>query len=192
MCSVAVLNRLEVRQQKGDENVFQKGEYVVHSGSGVCCIKGITTLAMNGVPKEQLYYALCPETDTQGTIYVPVDHPKTKLRRIMSKEAAIELIVETPVIESIEIQNEKFRETRYQEGIQSCDPREWMRIIKTIYQRKQIRSYQGKKITYTDERYMKKAEDYLYAEFASVFGISRKNVSLFIQEQINRLREDGI
>lgn len=172
--------------------MFQKGEYVVHSSNGVCCVKKITTLDMNGVSKDQLYYALCPEVDMQGTIYVPVDHPKTKLRRIMSKEAAIELIDEAPAIEPIELQNEKLRETRYKEGIQSCDPREWMRIIKTIYQRRQNRTKQGREITSTDDRYMKKAEDYLYSEIASVFEIPRNEVPLFIKEQINCLQEDGV
>ncbi len=164
--------------------MFQVGEYVVYGGNGVCCIKDIGTLDMEWIPKDKLYYALCPEMDAQGTVYVPVENPKAVIRKVMSKEEAMELIEGMPEMETITADNDKLREEKYKGCINSCEGKEWIRVIKTIYERKQGRIQQGKRVTSTDERYMKMAEDYLYSELSTVLGIPRQEVPAFIGEKL--------
>lgn len=164
--------------------MFRVGETVVYGNNGICNIKDISTLDMEGIPKNRLYYILCPASDASGTVYVPVDNPKVVLRAVMSKDDAMALIKAAPQLEPITVSNDKLREETYRSCIRSCEGREWMRLIKTIYERKQMRLRQGKKITATDERYMKLAEEHLYAEFSAVFEIPRNQVSEMIREQI--------
>ena len=84
------------------------------------------------------------------------------------------------------IANEKKREEQYREAARKYDCREWIRIIKTIYQRKRSRIEQGKKITYIDEKYMKIAEDNLYGEISIPLGISPDRVEEYIKKRMEK------
>ena len=88
---------------------------------------------MEGVPKDRLYYVLRPENGTGGTIFTPVENSKVALRRIMTKEEVEELLGDMSRMETLDIPNEKLRETCYKECMKSCDSRNLVRMIKTIY-----------------------------------------------------------
>ena len=48
-------------EKKGCENMFETGEYVVYGKNGICQVMGVTTMDMEGIPKDRLYYILRPE-----------------------------------------------------------------------------------------------------------------------------------
>lgn len=164
--------------------MFGTGDYVVYGHSGICQVMGVTTMDMAGISKERLYYILRPEGKSDGTIYTPVDNGKMVLRKVMTREEAEALIAEIPSIETLEITDDKYREERYKECIKSCECRELIRIIKTIYLRKQERVSQGKKVTATDERYLKMAEDNLYAEMSMLLGVPKAKMEQYISSRL--------
>ncbi|MGN0158904.1 MAG: CarD family transcriptional regulator [Brotaphodocola sp.] len=164
--------------------MFEKGEYIIYGTSGVCRIEDITTMNMASVPDDKLFYVLSPSGQKGGRIFTPVDNTKTVMRRILSKEEAAQLISEIPGIEELWITNEKMREEKYKECMRSGDCREWIRIIKTLYLRKQERTKQGKKITATDERYLRMAEDYLYSELEIPLGIPKTEMEDYITKKL--------
>ncbi|MCD8083479.1 MAG: CarD family transcriptional regulator, partial [Clostridiales bacterium] len=84
---------------------------------------------------------------------------------------------------------EKMREERYRECLKTCDPRDWIKIIKTLYLRRLERTAQGKKITSTDEKYLHMAEDYLYSELQIPLEIPKEKMETYITEQIEQLVE---
>ena len=53
---------------------------------------------------------------------------------------------------------------------------EWVRVIKTIYLRKQKRLQSGRKVTAVDAKYGRLAEENLYGELAVALGTGRKEV----------------
>lgn len=59
-------------------------------------------------------------------------------------------------------------------------------MIKTIYTRKQKRLQQGKKMTSSDERFFKIAEDHLYNEFGLALGMESGEVETFITERVEQ------
>ena len=165
--------------------MFAAGDYVVYGRVGICQVKGTTTMEMEGVPRDRLYYVLIPDGKTESsTIYTPVDSNKQVLRSVMTKEEAEELIMSVPGIEELNIENEKLREEKYKECIKSCDGTEMFRIIKTIHTRKIKRMKSGKRATAVDERYMKMAEDNLYSELSLLLGVPRENMVSYISEKI--------
>ena len=89
-------------------------------------------MEMEGVPTDRLYYVLRPENGTGGTIFTPVENSKVALRRIMTKEEVEELLGDMSRMETLDISNEKLRETCYKECMKSCDSRNLVRMIKTI------------------------------------------------------------
>ena len=141
---------------KGSGKMFETGEYVVYGRTGICQVTGVTTMRVDGSSGEKLYYVLRPGGETDGKIFTPVEGGKQVLRGIITREEAERLIDEIPSIETLSIENEKFREDSYKKCIRTCECRDLLRIIKTIYVRKQARLSHGKKTTATDERYLKR------------------------------------
>ena len=169
--------------------MFKKGEYIVYGTSGVCQVEDITTMDMRGVPADRLFYVLAPSSQKGGKIFTPVDNEKTSMRRVITRDEASRLIDEIPKIEELWISNEKLREAQYKECMRSCDCKEWIKIIKTLYLRKRARSAQGKKITSTDEKYLRMAEEYLYSELEIPLGIPKEKVEEYIT---GRIREQEV
>lgn len=164
--------------------MFETGDYVVYGHNGICQVMGVTTMDMPGISKERLYYILCPEGQKEGKIFTPVDNDKMVLRKVMKQEDAEKLIAEIPSIEILEVMDEKRREEQYKECIKSCECRELIRIIKTIYLRKQERLSQGKKVTAVDERYLKMAEDNLYSELSILLGVPKNKMVEYISSKL--------
>ena len=147
----------------------------------------ITTMEMDGVSKERLFYVLSPFAQSGGKIFTPVDSQKTLMRSVLSRDEAVHLIDEIPDIEELWITNEKQREEKYKDCMKSCDCREWIKIIKTLYLRKRERTAQGKKVTTTDEKYLRMAEDYLYSELSIPLEIPKEEMEQYITDRIEQL-----
>ena len=162
--------------------MFQVGEYIVCDHNGVCQVLAVTE--MPELKKDVLYYQLEPVYSRGSRIFVPVDSNKLVMRRVFTEEEVETLLKEIPSIETIWISNEKKREEQYREVARKYDCREWVKIIKTIYLRKQNRRMEGKKITYIDEKYMKLAEENLYGEISIPLKISPDRVERFIRNRI--------
>ena len=111
-----------------------------------------------------------------GKIYVRVDSSQDNMRPVISKDEAERLIKQIDEIEAIKITDEKSVEELYKSCMRSYDCIEWVRLIKCIYNRKIKRIESGKKITATDEKYMRLAEEALYSELAIALGISKDKV----------------
>lgn len=166
--------------------MYQKGEYVVCGNKGVCIVEDITTLDISGVDKTREYYILKPLYMAASTVYVPVDTAQDTLRRTITKEEAMTFIHSIPQISLLAITNEKLAEQVYKQCMKTNCCEEWIRIIKTIYQRRQKRMEAGRKETAIDVRYFKIAEESLYGELAVALEIPKDYVENYITEEINQ------
>jgi len=166
--------------------VFKKGECVICGGKGVCSIEDVTTLNMPGVDKDRKYYILKPLYIAASTVYIPVDTADDSLRSVLSREDAEELINKIPQILPITITNEKMLEQEYRACMRTNVCEEWIKIIKTIYLRKQKRIEAGRKVTAVDAKYFKQAEDNLYGELAVALEMSRDGVESYITGEMDK------
>ncbi len=164
--------------------MFAVGEYVVCGNKGVCSVEQITKLDISGVDKEREYYILKPLYLSGSTVYVPVDSSKESMRKVLGREEAQKLIEMIPQIPLIDITNEKFSEQAYRECMKTNKCEEWVRVIKTIYVRKQKRIKAGRKMTAVDARYGHQAEESLYGELAVALEISKDAVEAYITEEL--------
>lgn len=164
--------------------MFQVNDRIVYGTHGVCEVTAVGTLSMSVADKHRKYYTLCPLYQRESMIYVPVDNCKIKMRSVLTREEAQKLIEEVPKLEAIGIINERERESQYKEALLSCDCRELVRVIKTLYQRKKTRVEDGKKIATVDERYFHQAEEQLYGELAYVLEIDKEEVEPYIAGQM--------
>lgn len=180
--------------------MYQKGEFIIYGSKGVCEITDISPLNLGGsskgrasgiirTDKDRLYYILCPMNDREGKVFTPVDSEKTVMRRVLTSEEARALIEEIPDIENLWVADERQREQNYREAIGSCDCRELVKVIKTLWVRNQQRLAQGKKTTAMDKKYFKIAEDNLYAELSLSLRIPQEQVKDYITEKVGGAEE---
>ena len=115
-----------------------------------------------------------------------MDSATTSMRKILTKEEAQELIGDIPQIPVLEIKNERLLEQDYKACLKTnaCD--QWVKLIKTIYERKQMRLQKGRKETAIDSKYFRIAEEVLYGELAVALDMERDRVSQYIEEQLNK------
>ena len=163
--------------------MFEVGEYVVCGSKGVCVVEKITTLDIAGVDKERKYYILKPKYQKGSTVYVPVDSPKDSLRPVIGREEAQRLVDGIPDVPLLIITSEKLSEQIYKECLRSGSCKEWARIIRIIWLRKQERQQAGRKVTAVDARYFQMAEDSLYGELAVALNLSRDEVEDYIAKK---------
>ena len=164
--------------------MFETGDYVVYGHTGICRVLGTTTMDMDGVPKDRLYYVLRPDGETEGKIFTPVENCKVQIRKTMSMEEVEELLESITEIETLDIENDKMLEEKYKECLTSCECKEMIRILKAIYLRKKDRISKGKKVTATDERYLKMAEESVYSELSMLLGIPKGKMEGYISSRI--------
>ncbi|MBE5887561.1 MAG: hypothetical protein E7283_01855 [Lachnospiraceae bacterium] len=162
--------------------MFKKGNFVINTNNGICEIQDIVTMNMSGTAKE--YYLLVPVSEPSAKVYIPVDVAENRIRLVITKEEAWEIIKGIPSIESIWIENDKEREKIYKEALASREPERLIRIIKTLYYRKKERIDAGKKNTAVDERYFKLAENQLHSELAFALGEPKQNITKIIEEHL--------
>lgn len=165
--------------------MFEKGEYIVYGQNGICMVEDTTTLTMPDVRKDKLFYVLVPQNAVGSKIYSPVENNKITMRKILTGQEANELIEEMPEIEVLSIQNDRLREETYKKAIRTCDIREWVKMIKTVYAREQERKGKGRKMTATDEKYFRKAEDNLFTELSIALHMEKTKVEDFIMHKID-------
>ena len=164
--------------------MYKIGDYVVKANNGICLVNEISHLDMPGVDKDKKYYFLLPKSEKKAVIYVPVGKENNGIRKVMTEEEAWAVIKEVPEIEAAWVMNDKQREQIYKEAVLSCDPRQLISIIKNLYERKRIRTEQGKANTTMDERYFKIAEENLYSELAFAIHREQDEIREIIAESV--------
>lgn len=171
--------------------MFEVGELVIYGNTGVCRVTDIREQGLESGKGTRLYYELKPYYQRDSRIMTPVDNVKIPIRRILSEEEARDLLNEMPDIESLWIESDKTREAQYKECIRSADCRQWISIIKTLNQRRIDRQRQGKRMTTTDERYLRQAEEYLYSELSIPLKIPKEEMEDFMASIINSVQAVG-
>ena len=149
--------------------MYQIGELVQYGTSGICKVEEIVQ-GVPGLQKDTQCYLLIPVGKKEEKIYTPVDNDKVKMRRILSSEEVKELIGKVSEIEGPFIANEKQCESIYREELYSVDCYRWLGLLKTLYKRRAARFAIGKKVTATDERYLKSVEERLKEELGIIIG----------------------
>ena len=157
--------------------MFEVGDYVIYGTNGVCQVEAVGKIDSSIMDNKRIYYTLVPFYSKTGKIYVPADSEKVSIRKILSKEEALAFVEKIKDIEELWVADEKTRELTYKEAFRKHD---YVRIIKTIYFRREERIAEKKKLTATDERYFRMAEDQLYGELAVSLSMEKDEVKDYI------------
>lgn len=166
--------------------MFEVGDYLIYGSVGVCRVDDIGPISIERNASKRLYYTLTPVYETGSRVFTPVDNEKVIIRSVISGAEAKDLMNAIPEVETLWVPFEKGREQIYKEAMKKCDCREWIRIIKTLYLRKQARIEEGKKAVNMDEKYLHIAEDALYGELAIPLQMKTEEVENLIKEKCEK------
>lgn len=167
--------------------MFEIGEYIVYGNHGVCRVEDIGNLNIPGIDKSRECYTLQPVFSKSSTLYTPVDNDKVLMRRVMTNEEALELLEQIPYIPMLWIKNDKQREDVYREALKSHECTDWVKIIKTLHARRQERLSHGKKLTFTDEKYLNIAQNCLYGELSIALDMEKDKVEELVNERLEQI-----
>lgn len=157
---------------------------ILYGTHGVCKVIDKNPRSFFG--QKHYYYTLKPLYDNVSAIYIPENLEKisNKIRRLLSPNEIYELIKSIPNKKTIDVPDEITRKEVYKNIILNSNRSDLISLIKTIYLRKQEKEADGKKLSTTEQQFMKEAENILYEEFSYVLHIKKDEVLPFIREQI--------
>ena len=160
--------------------MYSVGDLVSCGNKGVCRVEQITTLDISGVDKDEEYYILKLVYNGASTVYIPVALADDSLRPILTKAEAESFVKQIPAVECLDIPSEKLVENEYKSCVRSNDTTKLVKLIKTIYVRRQKRIDAGRKETAVDAKYFRIAADFLFGELALSLDIPKNEVEDFI------------
>lgn len=163
--------------------MFEVNEYVFYGSEGICKVDDIVSSPFTDVKTDTKYYVLHSVHGGNSTAYVPVDGASALVRPIMSKgdiDALMMKIQELPLFDEI---NLKLLKETYSKALRSGEPSEWIRVIKTVYDRTLNGRDGGKKVSDAERAYSDNAKRYLYKEMSIVLGIPEEDVEKYISDK---------
>ncbi|GHV39216.1 hypothetical protein FACS1894187_18930 [Synergistales bacterium] len=180
---------MESESKSENKNInYKANDVILYATHGVCEIVEVAEKDLRGTPIE--YYVLKPLYYDKCTIYVPVANEElvAKMRRLLSVSNIYALIEAMPDEGAVWTEDENERTEKYKEILERGDRTELVKLVKSLWHHQQSQRSKGKRLSCTDDRFMKDAEKMLYEEFAHVLDIKREQVLPFIIERI-RVRE---
>ena len=129
------------------------------------------------------YYVLEPISDKTLKIQVPIN--SSLLRDLITKEQIDKILREIPTIKEID-SSDRLIENAYKELLKSGTYEDLVKVIKTTYLRNEKRKNNNKKISDKDNYYFNQAENYLYAEFSIVLGLSYEDTKKYVIDMISK------
>ncbi|WP_294372564.1 CarD family transcriptional regulator [uncultured Clostridium sp.] len=166
--------------------MFKVDDYIIYGGNGVCRVADIGVPEISRSDIEREYYTLEPIYES-GRIFAPVDNEKIVMRKVITKEEAENIIENIPSVEVNWIDDMKERENQFKDIIHHYDCSGFVKIIKTLLERKKKCASAGKKMSTSDANYLKKAKEYLCGEFAIALNIPKDNVDGYIKERLKSM-----
>ena len=166
--------------------MFNVGDVVFYSTTGVCEVVSIGEPALKGLPTNVDYYTLQPlSKNHREMIYVPVD-TKAFMRYAICGDQAMQYIDMVPAIRP------RFPATRNPKGIQEFYsglinsfeiPKLLQVIVSLTLKKREIRA-KNKHLNQTQTTFLRRAQEMVYNEFAFALGKSSDEIALIIEGKI--------
>lgn len=157
--------------------MFEVGNYVVHSGHGVCVITEI-------IQKDKKYFKL--QTIHNGmTIMMPCDTSSSFLRLIHTKTEIENSIKDISLSNEIYLKDNKERKNYFQSLIISNDIHNTILLIKLLYQLMNDKKKEKKSLGSIDSQFLQQAEKKLFYEMSIASGHSKEECKDYLNKIFN-------
>ncbi len=163
--------------------MFNVNEYIIYKNE-VCIIKDI----LENYYKGEDFYVLEPINDKSLSIKLPISDKNNFLRKVITRENALKLINEIPLIDTIDV-DDKCLDNVYKELLNDRSHYSLIKIIKTTYIRNEERRNNKLKEREKDSNYFNIAEKLLYDELSISLEKSYDETKEFVINKVRELEE---
>ncbi len=164
--------------------MFNIGDLLFYGTNGVCRVSEICSSPFDSSDTRS-FYKLTPISDHSSlVIYTPVDNTQVIIRSLISKEEAEALVSRLSAIEKITVAIEKYRKDAYREAIRDGMPEGFVRIIKTVRERREKFRRTRRRVPDLDNDFEHTAKTCLYSELSVVLGLCREEIHRIVSENI--------
>ena len=165
--------------------MWKLDDIVTYGSAGICRICEIRNEKFCGEDKQ--YYILKPLFDDKTTLFVPSfnENLMKKIRPVLTYDEAMELIRTIPDISPVWEDNDRMRQEKYRDILESGVREDILSMLKALYDRRNFLVSKGKKLRSSDEIFMRSGEKLIENECAHVLGMELSAVKEFILNQIS-------
>lgn len=164
--------------------MFEVGDRVFYGVVGVCEVEDIAAPPIKGIDGK--YYYLQPVYDDKGIIYSPVDSKKVSMRTIITKEEAQTFLERARNCKSDELLNQKITPNQYDEMVKFQDTEKLMHLVRFLYDIKNERAKELRKMKSADSRMLVTARKLLYGELAVALGKDYSEMSDLLDQYLGQ------
>jgi CarD family transcriptional regulator len=164
--------------------MFEIGDRVVYGIIGICEVEDINQPPIKGIDGK--YYFLQPVYDDKGIIYAPVDSNKVHIRPVMSKEEAEHILDLSRECKGNEEMNAKLTANLYDDMIKSQEPLKLLHLIRFLYNVKNERAKELRKMKSMDSRILAMSRKLLYGEMAVALDMDLDDMSDKLDEYLSQ------
>ena len=167
------------------EKMFQPNDYVIYGRSGVCVVEGTEQIGGQDFYCLRSLYQDCH-------IKTPVNG-KSPIRPVISKDEANALIDRIPSMEKrrMNASNSRDLSEMYRASILSQECAELVELTMTIYAKKQEAQRTKKKLSSTDQAFLKEGEGLLFGELSVALGIPFDEVQAYIKNRLKSNKQNN-
>lgn len=155
--------------------MFSKNEFVMYGVTGVCKIDDITKES-TGDHRDVDYFILKPIKDERSKIMIPVTRGKDRMRPLVSRTEVKMYLQELKECEDIWESDLKERGKLFQERLKSGSFYQWLLLSSAIWQEKEKKKSEGKKISMADEQIFQNAWNLVCEELSVSLGIEEEEI----------------
>ena len=155
----------------------------MHPSEGICIIEELKDMhfSRNG----SIYYVLKPIAEkSSSTVYLPVTRGNQTLRRLLTREAILEMIRQAAKIESLWISDSKQRKEAFSCILSEGDHVKIIKLIKELHEHRILREQEGRKNCASDKNILAEAERRLHQEFSHVLHMNLEETTFFIRQKL--------
>lgn len=165
--------------------MYRINDLVMYGSIGVCRVNDISKPDFAKPDDETLYYVLEPLYQS-GVIYAPVENAKVFIRPVITADEASRLIDSIPDIPTDVQRNSSMQQLtkHYQSIIDTHRCSELLKLTKSIYQKEIEAEENNRHLGQIDRKFMKRAEELLYGEFAAALSISRDDARECVRQRL--------
>lgn len=164
--------------------MFDKLDYVFYASGGVCQIDDVTPSPFEDVGSGSDYYVLHSVEGGNGKMYVPVLIADNLMRGIMTRSELDDLLRRIKDIPIIDEPNTKQLRLKYSDAVKTNCPDEWVKVLKTFYNRERNSALQNHRLSDTERSYAAVAKKHLYTEMSLVLGMDEREIEDYISDYI--------
>lgn len=163
--------------------MFKVNDYVMYGTTGVCKITEIKKVPFKDVMTD--YYVMHPVFEkSTSKIMIPVENTTVKIRKISTKDKVMSLINKIPSVNDSWTEDKRQRNFEQKKSLASCSCEEWIKLLKTLWIKREEAIENNKKLPVADEAIFTAAEKLLYQEFSVALDIPIEDVTPFIEDKL--------